>query len=276
MNIDSGYILWLFIVIIPLCLEVWIFINLNRKLNRTVKFVDILIDKNNPFKLLYILCLLSIPLFIAETFIIFITTIKRPSLSGLICIIFPILIFIPSIIKQFLKYYSTKFSWSKILNLILDCIFSVLFIIYMLYVILFGVNIYLSGYTERHIPLFLYTTELKQLKNKIGSEKIAYFPKTIPKNTANFEFYIDDAWDGNLYYVKYKTDKNSIEKVFKENANKCIEISRDDENYPSVYINDISYESKSCFFTIKNSVTPYTTGIIWDKKVNTLYYYYSN
>lgn len=67
MNIDSGYILWLFIVIIPISLEVWIFINLNRKLNHTVKFVDILIDKNNPFKLLYILCLLSIPLFIAIT-----------------------------------------------------------------------------------------------------------------------------------------------------------------------------------------------------------------
>ncbi len=276
MNIDCGYILWLFIVIIPLCLEVWIFININQKLNRTGKFADILIDKNNPFKFLNVLCLLFMPLVIAETIIIFLTTIKRPSLFGLICIIFPILIFIPSLIKQLLKYYSTKFNCSKIINSILDCIFSVLFIVYMLYVILFGIIIYLSGYTERHIPLFLYKTTLKQLKNKIGSEKIQYFPDTIPQNTRNFDFYIDDAWDGSVYYVKYKTDKNSIEKVFKENTQKCIEINRDNKNYPSVYINDISYETQSCFFTIKNSVTPYTTGIIWDKKVNTLYYYYSN
>ncbi len=133
--------------------------------------------------------------------------------------------------------------------------------------------------SEKLVPKWFYTPEIIRLKHY--HEEYSHFPTFLPFNIKDYRFVQEHAFDGyNVNYLRFSTDKQYLDNIKQEYEWSCQIVTTNRKlinNFESIYINEINDdEDDVCILHKKTELEHYTTGIVFTKQNNTIFYFYKN
>ncbi len=174
-------------------------------------------------------------------------------------------IIISILIYIWFKYISNK---SNFLWIIVQIVIT----IFIAYLLLFfaGFVLFLGLCAEKPLK-FQYSHVIKE--QKYYDPAMSHFPDKLPKNTKKYYMLVDEPWqDGNTYYVKFKTDRNYIDDVIKDNEKNLYKyIQGTAEEKCLSYLSSICFPPYTDLYILNNG-----GGIAVNKYTNTIWFFYEN
>ena len=115
------------------------------------------------------------------------------------------------------------------------------------------------------------------------THRIKHFPKEIPTNARNYEFVIENSFDGyNINSLRFNTDREYIEKIKRENKTKIykkVDFKEAEKYYRRINAHfELEDKEKYTLYVLKNENNDYayTSGIIISEEKEDIIFFYAN